>query len=206
MKRFLLIGALIGAFIAPAIAQPVPQVGVTWGYVPGQTFSAPFIGLVPAASATDVICLAGSATKTIAVQQIKLSGSAGTLVTLPITLVRRASADTGGTPASTTANPANTIGKRDTANATATATPVSYTANPTIGDSSPTYIDSASLTLPVTSAGVVTVPLAFNYFFENSQLLQPPILKGIAQQLCLNFNAVSITSGVLNGVITWTEY
>jgi hypothetical protein len=206
MKRLLLIGALIGAFLAPAIAQPVPQIGVTFGYLPGQTYSAAFFGLVPPASATDTVCIAGSASKTVAVQQIKLSGSAGTLVTLPVTLVRRASVATGGTAASTTANPANTIAKRDTTAAAATAVPIAYTAVPTITDASPTYLDSASLTLPVTSAGTVTVPLIFDYSVGNSNLLQPVILRGIAQQVCLNLNTVSVSSGVLNGVITWTEY
>lgn len=207
MRRFL-IGALgLWALCASALAQPVPQTGVTWGYSPyGQTYSAAFIGLAPAASATDVICIAGSATKTIALQSIRLSGSAGTLVTLPITLVRRAAVNTGGTAAGTTANPANNVSKRDTGNATHTAVPIAYTANPTITDSSPTYLDSQSLTLPVTSAGVATVPLYFDYNAGNSNLNQAPLLKGAAQQLCLNFNAVSVSSGVLNGSLTWTEY
>lgn len=204
--RLFLALVLVGAS-APAFTQPVPQVGVTWAYAPyGQTYSAAFIGLVPPASATDTICLAGSATKTVALQQIKLSGSAGTLVTLPVTLVRRVSVATGGTAASTTANPANTIAKRVTTNATATAVPISYTAVPTITDATPTYMDSASLTLPVTTAGTVTVPLVFDYSVGNSQLLQPPTLVGTAAQFCLNLNTISVSSGVLNGVITWTEY
>jgi len=199
--------ALVGALAAPAIAQPVPQVGVTFGYVPGQTYSAAFIGLVPAASATDVICIHGSASKTIALQSIRLSGTAGTLVTLPITLVRRTSIDTGGTAASTTANPANTIAKRVVTNGTATAVPISYTANPTIVDSTPTYLDSASLTLNVTgTTAAAVVPLVFDYGKDAANLLQQPTLVGAAAQFCLNFNTISVSSGVLNGSITWTEY
>ena len=205
MKRTLLTLGLLLGLTLPALSQPVPQVGVTFGYVPKATYSAGFIGLAPAASATDVICLAGSATKTITLRSIRLSGSAGTLVSLPITLVRRASADTGGTAASTTANPANNIAKRDTTTATATATPIAYTANPTIGDSSPTYLDSAELTLPVTSAGVAIVPLLFDYAKDTVNLLSGPVLRGAAQQVCLNFNAVSVSSGLLNGALVWTE-
>ena len=199
------VGALLWASTALAQVNVVPQVGVTTAYLEKQTYSAAFIGLAPAASATDVICLAGSATKTIKLREIRLSGSAGTLVTLPITLVRRAAVNTGGTAASTTANPANNISKRDTQNGTASAVPIAYTANPTITDSSPTYLDSASLTLPVTSAGTVTVPLNFNYGMNNVGLTQAPTLRGAAEQVCLNFNAVSVSSGVLNGVLTWTE-
>lgn len=207
MRKF--IALLAGAFVAlavPAAAQvgSVPQVGVTSGYQAKATYSAGFIGLVPAASATDVVCLAGSATKTVKLVNIRLSGSAGTLVTTPITLVRRVAVNTAGTAASTTANPANTISKRDTGIATATAVPIAYTANPTITDAAPTYLDSASLTLPVTSAGTVTVPLVMDYSSLQT-LMQPVTLTGAAAQVCLNFNAVSISSGLLNGSITWTE-
>ncbi len=207
MKRSLLALALVGALSAHAFAQVnvVPQTGVTFGYIPKATFSAAFIGLVPPASATDTICLAGSATKVIKLQSIRLSGSAGTLVSLPITLIRRASVATGGTAASTTANPANTISKRDTTTGAATAVPISYTAVPTITDSAPTYLDSAELTLAVTSAGVVALPLVFDYGKDEANLLAPVTLRGVAQQVCLNLNTVSVSSGVLNGSITWTE-
>lgn len=200
-------GVALLATLLPAFAQPntVPQVGVVQGFIPKATYSAAFIGLVPPASATDTICLAGSATKTVKLIQAKLSGTAGTLVTLPVTLIRRVTVATGGTAASTTANPANTISARDTANGTATAVPISYTAVPTITDSSPTYLDSASLTLGVTSAQTVVVPLVFEYGNGLSNLVQPVTLRGIAAQVCLNLNTISVSSGVLNGALTWTE-
>lgn len=206
MKRMLaLLGAALVLAAAPAGAQNVvPQTGVTFGYIAKTTYSAAFIGLVPPASATDTICLAGSATKIVKLTHIRLSGTAGTLVTVPVTLIRRASVATGGTAASTTANPANTISKRDTSNATATAVPIAYTAVPTITDASPTYLDSQSLTLGTTAAATVTVPLDFD-FSEVQTLQQPVTLRGAAQQACLNFNTVSISSGVLNGSLTWTE-
>lgn len=207
IRKALLGLALVGALAAPALAQVnvVPQVGVTTGYVPAQTYSAAFIGLVPAASATDLVCISGAAGKTIKLQQVKLSGSAGTLVSLPITLLRRASLDSGGTAATTTANPANNISARVTTNATAKAVPISYTANPTVNDTSPTYIDSQELTLPVTSAGTVINPLVFDFRGDASALLQPPTLTAAAQQICVNLNAVSVSSGVINGTLVWTE-
>lgn len=184
----------------------VPQPGLITGINnQQQTYTAGFIGLVPAASATDTVCIAGSATKTIAVTRIQLSGTAGTLVTLPVTLVRRTSVDTGGTAGSTTANPANTIAKHDTLNATASAVPISYTAVPTIVDSSPTYLQTVNLTLPVTSAGTSTVPL--DWRFGNIAIgEQPLILRGVAAQLCLNLNTISVSSGVLTGSLTWYEF
>src|SRR4051812_36698646 len=115
-------GVALLATSLPVAAQVnvVPATGVISAYRTGVTYSAGFIGLVPAASTTDLLCIAGSATKTVKLQQIKISGS-GTAISVPATLLRRASADTAGTAASTTANPANNVSKRDTTNATATA-------------------------------------------------------------------------------------
>lgn len=208
MKRVLLGLALLGALSAPALPQgvnQVAQVGTIQSQYMKQTFSAGFIGLVPPASATDTICISGSATKTIRLTQIELSGSAGTLVSLPITLLRRASLDTGGTAASTTANPANTIAKNDTNNATATAVPISYTAVPTIVDTSPTYLRSASLTLPVTSAGTSIAKLLWTFGGVINQFAQPVVLRGLTDQVCMNLNTISVSSGVLNGSLEWTE-
>jgi hypothetical protein len=206
MKKFFL--ALLGAALlaaAPVAAQvnTVPQVGVTSAYVPKVTYSAGFIGLIPAAATTDLLCLAGSATKTIKLQSIKISGS-GTAISVPATLVKRTSADTGGTAASTTANPANNISKRDSSYPTATAVPIAYTANPTIVDSTPTYIDSANLGVVATTVGLIAAPTVFNFGIDDNNLLQPPVLRGVAEQICVNLNATSATA-LLSGSITWTE-
>lgn len=197
--------ALLATPLSAQAQNTVPQVGVTSGYLAKVTYSAAFFGLVPPASATDLVCIAGSASKTVRVQNVKIGGTAGTLVSLPLNLVRRVTVDTGGTAALTTANPANTIAKRDVNVATASAVLISYTAVPTITDASPTYIDSLMLTLPTTAAGTVTAPAEFNYARDNASLLQPPVLAGIAAQICVNLNAVSVSSGLINGVVTWTE-
>lgn len=197
--------ALLG-LLAPAIAQVnvVPQVGLVTSYLPKATYSAGFIGLVPAASATDIVCIAGSASRTIKVQKFVLSGSAGTLVTVPVALYKHTAANTGGTLAGTTANPANNIGLHDSQQVAATAGLVSYTANPTIGAAGP-ILTAASLTLPVTSAAVVSAPLVIDFGAGNANLLAPLVLRGTAQQACLNLTGVSVSSGVLSGSITWTE-
>ena len=205
-KKTVLGGVALLATLLSAQAQvnSVPQTGVIRGYGSAVTYSAGFIGLVPAAATTDLLCIAGSATKNVAVQIIKISGS-GTAISVPVTLVKRASADTGGTAASTTANPANNISKRDSGNATATATVIAYTANPTIVDSSPTYVDSQNMGVVATTVGAVAQPTTFNFASNNADLLQPLILHGVTEQACLNLNATSATA-LLSGSITWTEY
>lgn len=204
MKKLFALLGLAAVIASPAVAQNnVQQVGVTSGYLAKTTYSAAFIGLVPAASTTDLLCIKGSATKTVKLQSIKISGS-GTAISVPVTVLKRASADTGGTAASTTANPANTISKRDSSNATATAVPIAYTANPTIVDTSPTYIDSAQFGVVATTVGVVDAPLVFDFAKDDVNLLQAPTMRGVAEQICVNLNATSATA-LLTGSLTWTE-
>jgi hypothetical protein len=165
---------------------------------------------VPPASATDELCIAGSATKVIRIDRIVIGGTATTLVSLPVTVVRRAALDTGGTAALTTANPGITtqIASRDTGqspNTAPVATLVSYTAVPTINDTAPVYLDSALMTLNTTAAASNPQMTIFDWSRDIENNVQVPTLRGAAQQICVNFNAVSITAGALNGSITWTE-
>lgn len=190
--------------VAFAQVNVVPQVGLITSILKKSSYSAVALALPPAASATDIACIAGSSTKTVIVRRITITGSAGTLVTAPFTLLRYTTADSGGTAATTTANWANTISKRDTNDAAATATLISYSANPTINDSSPTYIASSHLTVPVTSAGTVTRPLVWDFDTPFS-FVKGVILRGPSQQACINLNAVSISSGLLHISIDWTE-
>ena len=211
MKRFLTALGLL-ALVGPASAQVgvVPQLGLTTAYLPKTTYSAAFYGLVPAASATDVLCIAGSTSKTVRLQRMVLTGSAGTAVNVPINIVRRVSLNTG-TVALTTYNPNNTIAKRDTTSATATATLSSFNTtggNPTIVDTSPTYLDTGVLILPLTSSAGLGSPLIFDWSRDIENLLQVPTIAPAATvvgEICANFTSVSITSGVVNGSITWTE-
>ena len=208
----LLLGAVAGlalASSASAQVNTVPAPGLTIGYLPKTTYSSAFFGLVPPASATDVVCIAASATKTVRVQRVVIGGT-GTAVSLPIQVVRRASLDSGGTAASTTANPGTTtqIASRDTGlatNASASATLVSYTAVPTINDAAPVYLDSGILGVVATTVGTPTPLTVFDWSRDIENLIQVPTLaKGSTQQLCVNFGGVSTTSS-LNGQITWTE-
>ena len=206
MKRLLLSLGLWLGLTSLAIAQnTVPQVGVTSAYVKQLTYSAASIGLVPAASATDIFCISGSSSRSISIKQISISGTAGTLVTAPFTLLRRTTLDTGGTAATTTALPV--AAPNLSSDPAATATLTAYTANPTINDSSPTYFRSSTLTLNTTSTTVQASPLVWSFgerIGDFAKALDIP--KGsTAQQYCINLNAVSVSSGVLNIDITWVE-
>jgi FtsH-binding integral membrane protein len=203
MKNRILGAALAALLTTSAIAQVnvVPQIGLNTANLRQNTYGAISIGLVPAASATDIFCISGSATKTIKVNRISLSGTAGTAVTTPVVLLRRTSLDTGGTPATGTALPV--AGAFDSSNPTASAVLTAYTANPTIVDSSPTYLAAPAVSFGVTTT--VSDPDELLFGTAVGFYNQPIILRGAAQQVCLNLNAVSISSGVLAISIQWTE-
>jgi hypothetical protein len=214
MKANRFLGAALAALLSTsALAQVnfVPQSGITSGYYAKQTYSSAFFGLVAVTGATDVVCIAGSASKVVRVVDIKLSGTVATAaITFPVQVVRRALVDTAGTAATTTANPgvATQIASRDTGqglNTSSTATLISYTANPTINDSAPVYLDSQLVSLNLTSVGASQVT-DFNFGLYNEDNIQPATLRGTAQQICVNFGATAFANATaINGVISWTE-
>jgi hypothetical protein len=206
MKKLFLsaVGLLLSTALAVGQVNTVPQVGVITNInTQKATYAAVALALPPAASATDIACIAGAAGKLVQVSKIRVSGTAGTLVSAPFTLVRRTAVNTGGTAATTTANWANTISKLDTNSPTASAVLISYSANPTITDASPTYLRSQYTTLPVTSAGTSIAPILWD--FANNFLDQPLTLRTAAEQACINLNGVSVSSGLLHLAIEWTE-
>lgn len=209
MKRFLLSSAVV-LFATSVVAQDfLPQTGVNVANLRQPTYVAAMLSLVPAASATDFFCISGSSTKTVYIRRASLSGTAGTLVTTPIILLRRTSLNTGTAATSTYIKAATPL---LTTNADATATVVGYNStggNPTIVDSSPTYIRAGTLTLGV--SGTTAAP-ADRLIWEfgtaidaYEQSLTIPA-GSTAQQVCMNLNAVSVSSGVLQGSFEWQEY
>ena len=211
MRKHLLIGAIAVGLLAPLASAPaqvnvVPQVGQINSIVKQQTYAAVSRGLVPAASATDIFCITGSASKSVAIKRIEVSGTAGTLVSVPVTLVRRVTVNTGGTAATGAALPVPTA--MLSTNSAATATTTAYTANPTITDSSPTYFRSRWLTLPTTAAGTIINPIVWDFSTSQDILAQGlDIAKGnTTYQYCINLNGVSVSSGLIDINILWTEY
>lgn len=164
------------------------------------TYMATSVGLAPASTATDIACITGNATNIVRVQQIRVSGTAGTLVSLPVVITKHASANTGGTAATTTALPVPY--KLDTSAPAPLATTTAYTANPTITDATPGVIDVGVATFNVTTvAGGAPVTFSWTTRAYNAA----PVLRGIAQQVCVNLNSISVSSGLLGVSFMWTE-
>lgn len=212
MKRLLLSLGLVLGLTTGAFAQCVAVGGINSVPVPGlnclsepavATFAAAGYGIVPAASATDVACITGSATKVVRVQSVRVSGTAGTLVSLPVILTKHTVANTGGTATVTTALPVPvSLDTTVATTASATATTTAYTANPTV-DATAVTIDGMVASFNVTSA-LVNGSQA-NFDFKSRNFMTAPTLRGIAQQICVNLGAISVSSGLLAISFTWTE-
>lgn len=211
MKKLLLAIALLlelGASVpTPAAAacsvNIVPGVGLICDIQKLRTYSAAAVGLVPAASATDILCLNGSASAAISLREIIISGSAGTAITTPVLLYRRVSLDTGGTAATGLALPVGVANISTDSAPTATLT--AYTANPTVVDSSPSLLVAPAVSFSVTtgtnSATFIPAGSQVDFFSKGYD-----IPKGsTTQQLCLNLNGVTVTTGVLAISLQWIE-
>lgn len=212
MKRLLLsLGLLLGLCLT-AEAQCVGVGGINNVPQPGliciqdsivPAYFVNSIGIVPAAAPTDIWCLTGSATRTIRVKQIRVTGTAGTAINITTYLMKHTVANTGGTAAATEATGLPTITAVDSTFPTVTATAVAYTANPTI-DASRTFLSSQTHFLPVTTTATMALPAL--WLFDEPSSFSPLVLRGVAQQACINYNAVTTpSSGVVAVSAIFTE-
>lgn len=164
------------------------------------TYSATAVGLVPASSATDLSCLIGSATKTVKVTRVVVSGTAGTLVNGQVLLMKHAVAPTAGTPVIGATAPV-TVSNLSTQSA-ATAVPTAWTTNPTLNDMG--TISARSITFPTTSS-TVTANTSADFSYGGRGGSRAPVLRGVAQYLCVHLNGVSVSSGLISVHFEWTE-
>lgn len=195
MRAALLIfvGAALGlAQISPPSGSTAPQTYQVSTVPSGN-------GVVMAASATDFWCIQGSASKTVFVTSIIVTGqSSGSAITARINLVIRSTANTGGTSTTLTAGPL------DSGNAGATATVLSYTANPTLGNLVGVVKGYVSVT-EGTATNIIPGPiLGFSEQWGTARGVQPLTLRGTAQEACLNLGASSVLTNFMVSV-EWYE-
>lgn len=206
MKKLILLAALVLGLITPALAQvnTVPQVGLVTGFLRNPTYTASSVALVPAASATDFWCISGSTSKTISIREIIVAGTAGTAITTPILVNLNHSLDTAGTPATGLALPVPApLNPTDSA---ATATTTAWTANGTVNDATPNLLAVLTPTFQVTTTANTESQLLFGTSVDDfSKGIDIPKAGTVVQQVCLNLNGKSVSSGLLNITVQWTE-
>ncbi len=148
--------------------------------------------IVPAASATDVVEIVGSASTTVEIVRITIGGVQTTAGQVLVNLIRRSTAATAGSSTNQTLVP------HQATDAAATAIVKAYTANPTTGTS---VGNIRSRRLPLGQSTSVVAPTEFT-FGENTK---PIFLAGVAQTLCLNLGGATVTGGSLDVEIEFTE-
>jgi hypothetical protein len=146
----------------------------------------------PAATCTDIVTLVGSATKTVYVKRVIVSGLATTAGSMDVTLVKRTTVNTSGTATQPT------IAQFDSTDAAPTAVVNLYSANPTTGTG--VGLKNQSLNFGLTGA---TGQALFEFSTRNDK---PLVLRGVAQCLAINLNGQAVPSGgKLSASIEWEE-
>lgn len=148
------------------------------------TYSCGVVAFTPVATPTDIFTLVGSATKVGRLLRIAISGFATSAISLDIQLIKRTTANSGGTSAQPT------IAQYDSNDAAPTCVVNTYSANPTTGTSGG-VVRAAKLNLGATGAAGSIV---WDFTTRNGKGL---VLRGIAQLYALNWNGAAVPSGTL---------
>lgn len=160
------------------------------------TYSAAIVGLAVVTGATDFFTVTGSATKTIIIKRVRYSGISTQTTQVPLSLLIRSTANSGGTSTTLTKVP------HDSTNALATATVRAYTANPTLG-TLVGAIRSPYYTFISINSNSLTVELREIRLGEEED--QGVVLRGVNESLCFNLNSTAISGALMSCSVEWRE-
>lgn len=158
-----------------------------------RTYSASMV-VTPAVAATDIVQIIGSASTTVSISRITISGTQTTGGMVRFILTKRSTANTGGTFTFPNLVP------HDSTDTSATIVISNYTANPsTIG----TLVGNVKQQfIPFSTVTATTKNI---YTFEFADKGKPIVLNGVAQVLAINLNGVTVAGGSINVDIEFTE-
>ncbi len=177
-------GGTTGAFIPISDIEPTRA---TYGGFSGN--------FTPAANATDVFRLVGSATKLIRLKSIYISGTSTTAANIIVNIILRTAVNTGGTPVAIT--PAS----HDMGDDAVAATLQYYSANPSALGAGAT-IRGGRLNLAPAANGAID-RLLFDWSWHNDK---SPILQSAAQSICVNLGGAAVPAGgSLDISCEWSE-
>lgn len=172
---------------AGIVVRPLP-------YEP-ETYSATASNFVSAVTATDVFNIIGSATKTIRIHKIRVTGSttSGSAIKLNIMGIKRSTANTGGTRVVATNAP------HDSLNSAGTSNVGHYTANPSALGTSVGTVRASHV--GITQSGLSGESVEWDFADSG----QPIILRGVTEQFCVNFNSTTVTGALISIIVEWSE-
>jgi hypothetical protein len=158
------------------------------------TYSVTMTNLVPAATPTDVFTITGSATKTVRIFKIRVSGTQTTGSVINVVLLKRSTANSAGT------STAGVLVPHDSNSAAATATALGYTANPTTG----TLVGNIRAIKAYVPTLTSSTPEEVVWQFGDLPV-QGLVLRGIAQVLAINLAGATIAGGSFDVSVELTE-
>lgn len=148
------------------------------------------------ATPTDLFAIIGSATKTVKISKISLTGQASSQAQIDVVLLKRSTANSGGSPTSITAV------AHDSADSAASASVVTYGTAPTLGTLVGSLRDT-QLTLPGSTFSFATSRVEWDFQKSGSK---PIVLRGVNELLTLNLQGAALPSGMhLSCDIEWIE-
>lgn len=171
---------------------------VAQGFPTGATYASGVGPFTPPATPTDMTTITGSATKTIRVLSFELTPVQTTRNLSPFYMIKRSTANTAGTSATTTVVPL------DSNFAAGTGVVRQYTANPTLG----TTVGAVTIVRVLSDDSGANAVGGGGYFFDFTKGGTAPgvILRGTSQVLALNYNGAALAVGLsIVGTWTWVE-
>lgn len=184
-----------GATDGTLIGNVNDQLKVVAGPSSRQTYSVCVDDLAPAALATDVLVFTGSSTKTVYITYVQITTTASAGLQIDIELLKRSSANTGGTSSALVAVP------HDSANAAATATARAYTANPTVLGTSVGVLRTKKATA-VSDVKQNIEDTEWHFGDRNNQAI---VLRGTSEFLTVNFDGATLLGGNVDICVEWVE-
>jgi hypothetical protein len=157
------------------------------------TYSAVALGVTPAATATDLMTLAGATGSIVRVSRVQVSGIATSAGELDVVLIKRTAANTGGT------STAPAIAQFDTNDGAPAGVVALYSANPA-GLGAGKALRAGKLALPL--AGVSAAPLVWDFGTRNGR----EVYVRAGELLAVNLNGATIPAGASVDIeLEWTE-
>lgn len=186
-----------------AVTGPGTVILDTRGNIQGRkaTYSAASASFAAAASTSPFWIMEGSATKTIRIQRIRVTGPTLTAVAYQVVVVEKySSASSGGTPVALTAVPHDSTSDAATPNLNSY-----FTAAPT-GGSKVGIMGARRILGQATTAAAAGQPVdqALEWNWDGNSMEQP-VLRGVAQGIGLAFLGAPGSAITLTIEVTWTE-
>jgi hypothetical protein len=170
-----------GSNVAATVNMSVDVNGIARPDRSAATYAAGFNLTTFAALATDVFQVVGSATKAIAITRVQISADATGLGAFDIALLKRTTANTGGTIV-----PISSIAY-DSTDPAATAVVRAYTTNPTLGAGAIIRIDSTALP-GAAATGYPYAPTIWDFSTRNAK---PIILRSAGESIVINLQSAA---------------